>query len=230
MSIITAYDILLSCCESGRTSEAVQIWKPQPDRRTPEQEARARTVPHPYHCQVSSLSGSVFPRPYLSVPYSHSTNLTSTWATPNLTLLARGVSAVAPQGGIASRAARPRRGVTETKEPFCLGRAPRCAKRLATKQGTHPESQLLCPPSPRGGRSCSSCCCCSPAAPARSTPPAPTSARRMDMAPASVYFNPRSVEEIFKDFSGRRAGLVRALTSGNDRSPLAAALLRPAQI
>jgi hypothetical protein len=48
----------------------------------------------------------------------------------------------------------------------------------------------------------------------------------MDMAPASISSNPRSVEEIYKDFSARRAGLVRALTSGNDRTPprLAAAL------
>ncbi|XP_066361155.1 PHD finger protein ALFIN-LIKE 2-like [Miscanthus floridulus] len=38
----------------------------------------------------------------------------------------------------------------------------------------------------------------------------------MDMAPAPVSSNPRSVEEIFKDFSGRRAGLVRALTSDVD--------------
>ncbi|NP_001131418.1 PHD finger protein ALFIN-LIKE 3 [Zea mays] len=38
----------------------------------------------------------------------------------------------------------------------------------------------------------------------------------MDMAPAAVSSNPRSVEEIFKDFSGRRAGLVRALTSDVD--------------
>ncbi|RLN19620.1 ALFIN-like transcription factor [Panicum miliaceum] len=38
----------------------------------------------------------------------------------------------------------------------------------------------------------------------------------MDMAPASVSSNPRSVEEIYKDFSGRRAGLVRALTSDVD--------------
>ncbi|WVZ61046.1 hypothetical protein U9M48_010978 [Paspalum notatum var. saurae] len=38
----------------------------------------------------------------------------------------------------------------------------------------------------------------------------------MDMAPATVSANPRTVEEIFKDFSGRRAGLVRALTSDVD--------------
>lgn len=40
----------------------------------------------------------------------------------------------------------------------------------------------------------------------------------MAMAPATVSSNPRTVEEIYKDFSNRRAGLVRALTSGNDRS------------
>lgn len=27
-------------------------------------------------------------------------------------------------------------------------------------------------------------------------------------------YNPRSVEEVFKDFKGRRAGLVKALTLG----------------
>jgi hypothetical protein len=42
---------------------------------------------------------------------------------------------------------------------------------------------------------------------------------RMEMAPATISANPRTVEEIFKDFSARRAGLVRALTSGNNRSP-----------
>jgi hypothetical protein len=41
----------------------------------------------------------------------------------------------------------------------------------------------------------------------------------MEMAPATISANPRTVEEIFKDFSARRAGLVRALTSGNNRSP-----------
>ncbi|CAL4945113.1 unnamed protein product [Urochloa decumbens] len=38
----------------------------------------------------------------------------------------------------------------------------------------------------------------------------------MDMAPASISSNPRSVEEIYKDFSARRNGLVRALTSDVD--------------
>ena len=83
-----------------------------------------------------------------------------------------------------------------------------------------PESQLLCVRHRLIGR----CCCCAP----------PSPSRRMDMAPAPVSSNPRSVEEIFKDFSGRRAGLVRALTSGNDRSPPARlagrCTLRPAQI
>ncbi|KAL6638137.1 hypothetical protein ACP70R_025709 [Stipagrostis hirtigluma subsp. patula] len=38
----------------------------------------------------------------------------------------------------------------------------------------------------------------------------------MEMARAPVSSHPRSVEEIFKDFSGRRAGLVRALTTDVD--------------
>jgi hypothetical protein len=41
----------------------------------------------------------------------------------------------------------------------------------------------------------------------------------MDMAPASISSNSRSVEEIYKDFSARRTSLVRALASGNDRTP-----------
>lgn len=41
----------------------------------------------------------------------------------------------------------------------------------------------------------------------------------MEMAPATISANPRTVEEIFKDFSARRTGLVRALTSGDNRSP-----------
>ncbi|CAN6469873.1 unnamed protein product [Victoria cruziana] len=32
------------------------------------------------------------------------------------------------------------------------------------------------------------------------------------MEMASVSSNPRSVEEIFKDYSGRRSGIIRALT------------------
>lgn len=31
---------------------------------------------------------------------------------------------------------------------------------------------------------------------------------------ASISSNPRNVEEIFKDYSGRRAGVLRALTYG----------------
>ncbi|CAN6308739.1 unnamed protein product [Urochloa humidicola] len=38
----------------------------------------------------------------------------------------------------------------------------------------------------------------------------------MDMAPASISSNPRSIEEIYKDFTARRAGLIRALTSDVD--------------
>jgi hypothetical protein len=34
--------------------------------------------------------------------------------------------------------------------------------------------------------------------------------RRMEMAPATISASPRTVEEIFKDYSGRRASLVRA--------------------
>jgi hypothetical protein len=35
------------------------------------------------------------------------------------------------------------------------------------------------------------------------------------MEGASVSTNPRTVEEVFKDFKGRRAGMLKALTSGN---------------
>lgn len=28
-------------------------------------------------------------------------------------------------------------------------------------------------------------------------------------------YNPRTVEEVFRDFKGRRAGLIKALTTGN---------------
>uniref|UniRef100_A0A0A8YVV5 PHD finger protein ALFIN-LIKE n=1 Tax=Arundo donax TaxID=35708 RepID=A0A0A8YVV5_ARUDO len=38
----------------------------------------------------------------------------------------------------------------------------------------------------------------------------------MEMARPPVSSNPRTVEEIFKDFSGRRAALIRALTSDVD--------------
>jgi hypothetical protein len=41
----------------------------------------------------------------------------------------------------------------------------------------------------------------------------------MDMAPASISSNSRSVEEIYKDISARRTSLVRALASSNDRTP-----------
>lgn len=46
----------------------------------------------------------------------------------------------------------------------------------------------------------------------------------MEMAPAPVSANPRTVEDIFKDYSGRRAGLVRALTAGNTTFPRPASL------
>lgn len=36
--------------------------------------------------------------------------------------------------------------------------------------------------------------------------------RKMD-----AQYNPRTVEEVFRDFKGRRAGLVRALTAGTRR-------------
>jgi hypothetical protein len=35
------------------------------------------------------------------------------------------------------------------------------------------------------------------------------------MEGASVSTNPRTVEEVFKDFKGRRAGTLKALISGN---------------
>lgn len=31
---------------------------------------------------------------------------------------------------------------------------------------------------------------------------------------ANAQYNPRTVEEVFRDFKGRRAGLIKALTSG----------------
>lgn len=35
-----------------------------------------------------------------------------------------------------------------------------------------------------------------------------------EMEGASVSTNPRSVDEVFKDYRGRRAGMLKALTSG----------------
>lgn len=112
-------------------------------------------------------------------------------------------------------------GVTETKTLLPRPCAWVCVIKIGDEARKAAESQLLCVRHRLVGR-----CCCAPPQP---LPPgarrrrrrgrAPTLSRRMDMAPASVSSNPRSVEEIFKDFSGRRAGLVRALTSGNDRSP-----------
>lgn len=32
-------------------------------------------------------------------------------------------------------------------------------------------------------------------------------------------YNPRTVEEVFRDFKGRRAGMIRALTTGIAQSP-----------
>lgn len=43
------------------------------------------------------------------------------------------------------------------------------------------------------------------------------------MEMASISSSPRTVEEIFKDYSGRRAGIVRALTYGT-LSPLSLSL------
>lgn len=38
-----------------------------------------------------------------------------------------------------------------------------------------------------------------------------------------AQYNPRTVEEVFRDFKGRRAGLVRALTAGTAAAAAAAA-------
>ncbi len=38
-----------------------------------------------------------------------------------------------------------------------------------------------------------------------------------DMEGASVSANPRSVDEVFKDYRGRRAGMLKALTTGKLR-------------
>jgi hypothetical protein len=36
------------------------------------------------------------------------------------------------------------------------------------------------------------------------------------MERASVSTNPRTVEEVFKDYKGRRAGMLKALTAGEN--------------
>jgi hypothetical protein len=33
---------------------------------------------------------------------------------------------------------------------------------------------------------------------------------------AGGAYNPRTVEEVFRDFKGRRAGMIKALTTGNN--------------
>jgi hypothetical protein len=40
-----------------------------------------------------------------------------------------------------------------------------------------------------------------------------------EMEVASVSTNPRSVDEVFKDYRGRRAGMLKALTSGTVPTP-----------
>jgi len=111
--------------------------------------------------------------------------------------------------------------VTETNEPFCLGRVLGCVE-ISDEARKAAEC-----PNPN------SCVCAIASSAAAAAVPLP-SRSLPEHAPAPVSSNPRSVEEIFKDFSGRRVGLVRALTSGNDRSPPARlagrCALRPAQI